>query len=492
MTEAEEQSLLYSLRQVNPWWDLPSRRTDSSQLAAASNLHLYMRPSNLFSSLPPRHACADFCRKVTHSGLRRIQFLHGPRGTGKTVILKQVIEELMANANVAPHSIMYAPMDAVPFWGIGMSRLAELFLAKIVRDRTAVHYIFFDEVQAGTGWPSELKGLFDRLAEVNLVAAGTADLQAADSTVVAGRFESTRLDYLSYPEFLSCRRQPGLFSADTVPELQPDLVSLCDYARSGAYPEYVANAAEEGGRPISIGAELFALIANDLRRTRELSLTPVAGEDLARLYYLIAARTGTELSDQDLSDQLGLSQRSVAGMLALLEQSGLLRRLAQVDARARPNRRRRQIMAVNSNHVAALIGVLHPLDPRWRDLMAVVLANHLVSLVRPGGRLCYGVWGRGPRRVDFVELAAAGGQPLACWQLAWDERTITRVVADGAEFCTRHNLDLLTVATRSASRVILASDISANCIPLAELLSAEFADRDPRAQIQSQAHDGRL
>jgi len=173
-------ALIANLQSLNPWW------------IGAPALPL---PS--FHRWP-------FARlqRLLHGGLTPATVLRGPRRIGKTILLRQLIDALLA-AGTAPHHILYVPFDELPT----LRKVPEPVLA-IVRWYEATvlgdhlnaiarqgrpAFLFFDEVQNLDAWAPQIKNLVDNQA-VRVLVTGSSSLRIeAGRDSLAGRITTIDL-----------------------------------------------------------------------------------------------------------------------------------------------------------------------------------------------------------------------------------------------------------------------------------------------------------
>ncbi len=184
--------LVEDLQAINPWWQ--------------------GKPGTPI----PRFRRWAFARlmRLVEAGLTQATILRGPRRVGKTILLRQVIEELL-HRGVAPTQILYVPFDATP----GAQNLIEPILQMArwferqvvgrsfneqARDGLTT-YLFFDEVQNLNAWAPQLKHLVDNHA-VRVLLTGSSSLQielGRDS--LAGRVTTVELGPLLLREIAELR-----------------------------------------------------------------------------------------------------------------------------------------------------------------------------------------------------------------------------------------------------------------------------------------------
>jgi predicted AAA+ superfamily ATPase len=181
-----------NLRAINPWW-----------------------------SGKPGPALPGFRRwpfarlmNLAHRGITPATVLRGPRRVGKTVLLRQMIESLLAEG-VEPSRILYVPFDELPAMRgihepvLAISRWFEQTLAGNTfneLDREGkVAYLFFDEVQNLDAWAPQIKNLVDNHA-VRLLVTGSSSLRIeAGRDSLAGRITTIDLGPLLLREIAQLR-----------------------------------------------------------------------------------------------------------------------------------------------------------------------------------------------------------------------------------------------------------------------------------------------
>ncbi len=148
------------------------------------------------------------------SGLTKATVLSGPRQVGKSTLVLQIIEKLLAEGN-APQRIFYIQFDELPQLlklEEPILRLADWFEQNVLQ-RTfnqAAHegqpaYLFLDEVQNLENWAPQLKFLVDTSA-VRVMVTGSSALRierGRDS--LAGRISTLEMGPLFLREIMNLR-----------------------------------------------------------------------------------------------------------------------------------------------------------------------------------------------------------------------------------------------------------------------------------------------
>jgi predicted AAA+ superfamily ATPase len=181
-----------NLRTLNPWWvgrpgpDLPSFR---------------------------RWAFERLLRLV-RQGITPAAVLRGPRRVGKTVLLRQIIESLLAEG-IESKRILYVPFDELPALRnilepvLAISRwyeenvLGKTFNETGKQGRPA--FLFFDEVQNLDAWAPQIKNLVDNHTVRTLVTGSSSLRIEAGRDSLAGRITTLDLGPLLLREIAQLR-----------------------------------------------------------------------------------------------------------------------------------------------------------------------------------------------------------------------------------------------------------------------------------------------
>ena len=147
-------------------------------------------------------------------GMTPASVLRGPRRVGKTVLLRQLIESLIAEA-VNPQRILYIAFDELPTLRdldepvLAIARwyerevLATIFNTAAHEGRPA--FLFFDEVQNLEAWAPQIKSLVDNHA-VRVLVTGSSSLRIeAGRDSLAGRISTLDLGPLLLREIAELR-----------------------------------------------------------------------------------------------------------------------------------------------------------------------------------------------------------------------------------------------------------------------------------------------
>ncbi len=315
---ASKSELFAVLRQYNPWWD-GKRIPDLPPWRRAA-----FREVSLWLNEPPTH------RAVLLSGARQI---------GKTTLLLQAIESLIA-AGIKPSRILYATLDHPLLKLTGAEKVLELW-HEFEPAGDEMEFLFFDEIQNDKNWQTWLKLQVDFAKHRRIFVTGSATplvVEGQESGV--GRWHTIRLATLSFFEYLQIKK----ISVPELPEV-PTLAKLFDwqpndFARTvakaaplvGHFHEYLLR----GGFPQaalmeSIPAAQKLLREDIVDKVLKRDMTALFGVrlvlELEQVFLYLCMHDGALLDIGSLCSSLQLNKPTVNNFISLLEAAHLIHRL---------------------------------------------------------------------------------------------------------------------------------------------------------------------
>ena len=124
----------------------------------------------------------------------RLTGLIGPRGTGKTILLLQYINEKIDDKNVC----IYASLDHIYF----ANNLLLDFVNELY-ELYGIKYFFFDEIHKYPNWNQELKNIYDSYPDIKIIFSGSSSIELTKGTYdLSRRGVLFRLEGLSFREYL--------------------------------------------------------------------------------------------------------------------------------------------------------------------------------------------------------------------------------------------------------------------------------------------------
>ncbi|MEK7671746.1 MAG: ATP-binding protein [Bacteroidota bacterium] len=378
------------LSPFNPWWEEPSR--------TLSNLPSFQRPifSTVYEDL---------------KNLPQMISITGPRRTGKSTLLYQLIRRLIADG-VAPKKLIYYSFDdpSLLTRRIRVDEFFEQMMKTALQQKDAgATFLFLDEIQRLERWELYLKKYYDLKYPIKMVISGSASspIFKKSRESLLGRVKDIHLLPFSFREFVlftlndqpslrsevnsiyeNGRTAQGMFtgdpsiSADTValPEVSVALRSYLDaqlrkFLLEGGFPEV-------WGLPNWVAKQEY-LFDNQVKKVIYEDLILAAEfrkpELLKRFYISLLEIPGREISIQSVADETEVSSRQIEKYLPLLEMTDLVYRLPKF--RTRPLRVRKGMMKFYLVDLALRNAVLRLTETLLTDeTMMGLYAENLVFL----------------------------------------------------------------------------------------------------------------
>lgn len=252
-----------------------------------------------------------------HLEVKFILSIVGLRRTGKTTLLRQLIDFLIIEKKVSRQSIFYYSFDEPAEW----QTVVNDFLKSSEQELEGQPlYFFLDEVQKLEDWQSKIKIYYDHYPNIKFVVSGSSSVFIRKkSESLAGRILEFTLLPLSFSEFIAFRgkenliRQKKLFT----PELQRELEK---YA-SRQFIEII-DVSEEIRREYH-QTILRKIIYEDIPQVYPVEQPQV----LWKLFEIIAANPGMLINYRNLSSDLAVHERTLSAYTEFLEKAFLVKKL---------------------------------------------------------------------------------------------------------------------------------------------------------------------
>ena len=351
-----------------------------------------------------RPQVATLYRRLTKPPQQLIA-LFGPRQTGKTTIVRQVLGRI----DLRSRYLAVDEPDSAEFHIPSTTREATFPMRDTERTEWLVRnweearreaerfprgfVLVFDEIQKISGWSETVKGLWDadraRDCPLHVVILGSAPLlmESGLSESLAGRFESIRVTHWSFDEMSAA------FDFD-----------LPRYLYFGGYPGAVPFVRDpDRWRDYILGALVEPNIERDL-----LAMTRVDKPALLkRLFELGAAYSGQILSYTKMQGQLqdAGNTTTLARYLDLLASAGLLAGVPKYAGRVhRVRASSPKLNVLNTSLMTAGSGYSFTEAQAdrsfWGRIVESAVGAHLFNTATSDMRLHY--WRDGSHEVDFV------------------------------------------------------------------------------------------
>lgn len=319
---------------------------------------------------------------------RFIEVLTGPRQSGKTTLIGQVLRELPTASRYASADAQEAHASAwlEQQWTAARTELASAPGPGLV--------LVLDEIQKVPAWSEIVKKLWDEDTragiDLRVVLLGSSSLllQRGLTESLTGRFEILRLTHWTYPEM----REAFGFDLDA-------------HVYFGGYPGAAPLAAEERRwRDYVRDSIVETTVSRDVLMMSRVDKPAL----LRQLFELGTFYSGRVLSFNKMLGQLrdAGNTTTLSHYLELLDAAGLLTGLQKhsaVPVRRRASSPKLQVLntALMSVVGGSGFGEVRRDPAAWGRLVESAVGAHLLATA-PGDEIRVGYWREGQREVDFV------------------------------------------------------------------------------------------
>jgi predicted AAA+ superfamily ATPase len=303
---------------------------------------------------------------VSQFDVQRAILLMGTRRVGKTVMLKQTIQQFIDNGKKAKE-LIYIPLDEPLFYNTSLEELVLLFKKTVNINSLAETIIIFDEVQYTKDWNIHLKVLVDNYPQTKFVASGSAagaiKKQGLESG--AGRFTDFILPALTFYEYLEMLQLTDNYiifnendnkAADikNIDQLNTEFINYLNY---GGFPEAIFNNNIRNDFDRYIRGDIVDKVL--LRDLPSLyGITDI--QELNRLFSYLCYQTGNEINYDALSKASGVAKNTLKKYIQYLETAFLIRTVRRVNETGKTFKRNNyfKIYLTNPSMYSALYGIV--------------------------------------------------------------------------------------------------------------------------------------
>ena len=156
-----------------------------------------------------------------------VKVLTGVRRSGKSTVLKMIMEKLQTERGISADQIVSMRFDSMEYEDMTAKQMFEAVKAKLSENKKT--YVFLDEVQEIKGWEKVVNSLAsDYDVDLYVTGSNSRMMSSEISTYLTGRYVSFRIFPLSFEEYLTFRRE--------YTEVKDVHAELADYIRLGGFP----------------------------------------------------------------------------------------------------------------------------------------------------------------------------------------------------------------------------------------------------------------
>jgi uncharacterized protein len=429
MEKIAKDEILNSIKRANPWWESSAESS--------------------FEKLPKRTHFKKLYELTKQKSPVRALVLMGTRRIGKTVLLYQIIAELIKDGS-DPKQILYLSLDNPVF---RLNRLEEFFLwgadwAGTSKDEMTV---FFDEIQYLDNWEQQLKVLVDAYPETKFVVTGSAAaaLNKSSKESGAGRFTNYLLPPLSFYEYVFIKG-----TIEKLPNKSIDLAKLnelyLEYLNFGGFPEAISEKKLREQPELYIGQDILdKVLGRDLPSIFGIT-NP---NELHKLFASLAYNTSNEVSLDGIASTAGVSKADINKYLSFLEAAFLIWVVEKTDNKLKNFQRRThfKIVLTNPSLRSAIFGKLQADAPALEGLAETAVYSQLRVFNGNLPLYKYAKWSRGGSKGE-VDLVRVGKDDTvkAALEIKWSDQ-----FANGKKpkslisFCKTNSLEYALMSSKT-------------------------------------------
>ena len=269
-------------------------------------------------SYPFEKKRAFFDRLASYVDKKQIIALTGIRRTGKTVLFKQLINQLINDGVIRKKIVYFSFDDERPSLDELIKEYTQIASIDLNKDKV---FIFLDEVQKLDRWQEQIKTYYDNYENLKFFVSGSATLfiQKKAHESLAGRIYVLDLPVLSFKEFLEFKEKrewinhPKMFSNQIQKEFSSYLMRN--------FIEII-HEDDESAR------EYVKSIINKIAFEDIPQLFPVDNpEKLKALLTAIYSNPGMLINYENLGNDLGLSSKTTEKYLFYLTQAKIVKKV---------------------------------------------------------------------------------------------------------------------------------------------------------------------
>ena len=446
-------------------------------------------------------------------GLPQMVSVTGPRRVGKSTLLQQCIQQLIADApdpQAQAQRIVYFSMQdpGLELPGFNQDRFFnELVAAAVEASRSGTTYLLLDEIQRFPRWELYLKKYYDLKTPVRFVVSGSAStpIFRKSRESLLGRIKDFHVLPFSYrewcevkfPQNLAFRWHSAHGEMGPTAELARNMRLMGKGLQSGAVSALAKELAElppiqighiedflfEGGFPEvwnlpSLLAKQEYLYQNQVERVIFEDLLVAAEfrkpEMLRRFYLGLLKDPGRESNLSQVSKELGMVRSTIDSYFPLLEATDLVWRLHKhTSTKATPKAGNFKTYLVDLAVRNAVMKISQEQMVADATLMGAyaenVVANHLR---RWPGLVELGYWRRNNDEIDFI--VDLGATRIAV-EVKYRNQVMDKDVLKAARLAQEHGCEACVVVSKEPlAAEVLEKLKAASPVPLAVVPLAAF------------------
>ena len=252
-----------------------------------------------------------------------VKVITGIRRSGKSTILKMIIQKLQEDFGVREEQIKSYRFDSMEYEGMTAKEMYSILKNDLTPN--AKTYFFLDEMQEIDGWEKVVNSLASDF-DVDLYVTGSNSrmMSSEIATYLTGRYISFRVYTLSFAEYLEFKKQYA--------QIEDKNSELANYIRLGGFPATHLQAYGQD-EVYTIVKDIYnSTVFSDIVKRNQIRKV----DQLERVVKYVFNNVGNTFSAKSISDYLKSEKRTldnetVYSYLDKLEKAYLLQRCARYD-----------------------------------------------------------------------------------------------------------------------------------------------------------------
>lgn len=252
-----------------------------------------------------------------------VKVITGTRRSGKSTILKMIMQKLIEEKGVSKEQIVSYRFDSMEYDGMSAKDMYDILKNKLQAGKKT--YFFLDEMQEITGWEKVVNTLAsDYDVDLYVTGSNSRMMSSEISTYLTGRYVSFRVYTLSFSEYLEFKSH--------YTKLGSNNEELASYIRLGGFPATHLQAYGED-EVYTIVRDIYnSTVFSDIVKRNQIRKV----DQLERIVKYVFNNVGNTFSAKSIADYLKSEKRTldnetVYSYLEKLEKAYILHRCARYD-----------------------------------------------------------------------------------------------------------------------------------------------------------------
>lgn len=316
-----------------------------------------------------------------------VKVLTGVRRSGKSTILKMIMEKLQKENSIPSDNIISLRFDSMEYEDMTTKEMYNLLKASLAK--TGKSYLFLDEIQEINGWEKVVNSLAsDYDVDIYITGSNSRMMSSEISTYLTGRYVSFHIYTLSFAEYLTFKSQ---YKA-----LENIRTELANYVRLGGFPATCLKEYEQDEIYTIVRDIYNSTIFSDIVKRNQIRKV----DQLERVVKYTFNNVGNTFSSKSISDYLkaerrALDNETVYNYLDKLCKAYLLHKCSRYDLQGK------EILKVQEKFYLADTSLRYSVLGYSPDSIASSLENIIYLELKRRGYTVY-VGKTGNAEIDFV------------------------------------------------------------------------------------------